>query len=680
MRPDLAAALKAFDEAALEALGSKGLVRRALRDLDEGKLSFAGDEGDAARILVDGETVTIDGRGPASSRCTCPAPGLCRHRIAATLFLRTAVPQVDDVAPEAVDHGALLQSEITALDAAAIAKWAGKASWRAAQELAEAGGPVQIAGSALVIGVGQDEVRYLAGQGLAGMVSKAKPARRKAVHAAAVLLARSHFGLETIPDESEAAETDPAPDDRRVDPVFLAEVLRALAQSARMALNLAPSALEDQLFMLSVSSRADELPRLSRMLRTLSTMLRDRRERAFSFDSDRCLALMAEAFALTAALAKGNADPDAALRGSFRQAYRPVGTLDLAGMGAEVWRSESGARGVTVHLLEPATGRWFSASLARAPGQDSGFDPVAAYDRQTIWQGTTLKRLSRSRFRLKDAASSEDGRLSLGKDVRAVDLVESGLPAGMAVTRWAVLRDYLRTRLTGRLDLPRTGSETVLIQPRRVARPWFDELRQSLIWPVEDQDGVWIGLSVEHGRDRQALVEALEAVASRRWCGTVAVLASVTDRSFVLKPFALGDGERLFNLGLDDVGALTTFAGLATAAERLREIGGFFGFRSGAFETVASPPPRIALSAAWQALADISELGMDTLSAEHSERLERAAIGLRAVGLSVVAEQLGRVERSVRAEQWPRLLGAAYAVRHARQWTLDLPLLVQARA
>jgi len=300
-----------------------------------------------------------------------------------------------------------------------------------------------------------------------------------------------------------------------------------------------------------------------------------------------------------------------------------------------------------------------------------------AYNHQAIWQGITLKRLSRSRFRLEGAAASEDGRLSLTKNVQVVRLVESGVSASTAVSRWTALRDYLRARLIGRLGAPHAASEAVLIQPRRVARPWFDDLSQSLIWPVADQDGLWIGLSVEHGRDRQTLIAALEAVASRGWRGAITALASVANRSFVLKPVALADGERLFNLGLDDIGTLTAFGGFTKAAERMREIGSRFGFRPRVFDSVADSPPRMALSAAWQALVDISELGMDALSAEHSAGLERAASGLCAVGLYGVAEQLGRAERAASEERWHRLLGASYAVHCARQWTLDLPLLVR---
>jgi len=56
----------------------------------------------------------------------------------------------------------------------------------------------------------------------------------------------------------------------RIDPAFLAEVRKTLEDAARTALATAPQTLEERLFALSVSGRADALPRLSAMLRGLS--------------------------------------------------------------------------------------------------------------------------------------------------------------------------------------------------------------------------------------------------------------------------------------------------------------------------------------------------------------------------------------------------------------------------
>lgn len=669
MAGDLAAALAVFDEAALEALANKGLVRRALRDIEENKLSLASSDDDAATVSADGETVAIDRRGPAAARCTCPAPGICRHRLAATLFLRAHPSD----APDDEHAEAHLEAELEALTPDIIAKWAGKAAWRAALDLSEAGGTVTHSGASLVIRLTGDEedIRFLGGQGLAGMVSKVKPARLKAHHAAAVLVARALAGFAT-PELEAPAEPDQV---RSVDPAFLAEVRAALAQCARFALNLAPVALEDQLFMLAVSSRADSLPRLSRMLRTQSAMLKARRARDFAFDPDAALALIAQSFALTGALGR---DPNPELTGSVRQDYAAMGDVALTGMGAEVWRTPAGARGVTAWFHAPALDRWFSASLARAAGQDPGFSPAAAYGQEAVWQSRALEHLARASFRLEGAAASPDGRLSLAKAVRAVDLASRGAssdPAQVAVALWSDLRAHLRDRLTGTLAVPALAAVPVLLAPRRIGRAWFDALRQSLIWPVEDAQGNWIGLSVDHGRDREQLLAAVEAMAAKGWRGTITALASAGDTGFVLKPIALGGGDRLFNLGLDRVEDL---AGLSALSQRLRDLAGFRGFAPRAFEVAAPAAPQRALAAAWQALVDLAELGMDVVTADQAARLTRAAADVRAVGLSAVAAEIDRFAASGRDERWETLSGTAFAIRLARQRTLDLPRLVAA--
>ena len=79
--------VRAFDRGALETLASKGLVRRAENDVSAGKVALTLMQADRVVVSADGETVEIGPGGPKAARCTCPAQGFCRHRIAAVLFL-----------------------------------------------------------------------------------------------------------------------------------------------------------------------------------------------------------------------------------------------------------------------------------------------------------------------------------------------------------------------------------------------------------------------------------------------------------------------------------------------------------------------------------------------------------------------------------------------------------------
>jgi hypothetical protein len=267
----LRASLGSFDEAALVTLANAGLYRRAVRDVADGKVAVVQASGAAAIVEADGQRVEIDERGPRMARCSCKAPGICRHRIAAVLLLRSLPPDAADDAGEepTLDPVALLG----AISASSIERWAGRAAWRAALELAEAPATVAVEDNAITVGFADvtGPVRILRVQGLEGIVSKVEGARRKAYHAAAMLAARRHFGLDK-PEEPAA----PAPvlaEEALPDPDFLRQVEAALADCVAFGFNLAPLPVEERLFALSVSSRADALPRLGRLLRSLDAQL-----------------------------------------------------------------------------------------------------------------------------------------------------------------------------------------------------------------------------------------------------------------------------------------------------------------------------------------------------------------------------------------------------------------------
>src|SRR5262245_52598900 len=123
------AQLRAFDRGALETLASKGLVRRAENDVGSGKVALGRSEADCVVVSADGETVEIGAGGPKAARCTCPAQGFCRHRIAAVLFLAGLVRATADTphAPDTPEVSTLQPiadplTEILALTPEAIAK------------------------------------------------------------------------------------------------------------------------------------------------------------------------------------------------------------------------------------------------------------------------------------------------------------------------------------------------------------------------------------------------------------------------------------------------------------------------------------------------------------------------------------------------------------------------------
>lgn len=118
------------------------------------------------------------------------------------------------------------------------------------------------------------------------------------------------------------------------------------------------------------------------------------------------------------------ADPDPALVGTARRAYRPGGSLRVHGVCREPVISATGYGGVVTHLVSD-DGRWFSVADVKPGGPARARGAATA----TVALGSgTLNhaQLSRGGLLISGATLSPDGRLGSGKGVRATPL--AGLP------------------------------------------------------------------------------------------------------------------------------------------------------------------------------------------------------------------------------------------------------------
>lgn len=667
--PALRAALAAFDDAALATLANPGLVRRALRDVEEGKVRLVSAAGGQVEIEADGHLVVLDARGARPAPCACKSVAVCRHRLAAVVFVRDgASGETEPEGQAETEAGAAPatppadpSSILAGYDPDSLAKWAGKAGWRAALELAPTATAVEPAANAIAVSFAEIEgpVLILRGQGFDGIVSKASKARAKPYHAAAVLAARAHFGegLPVAEPEAASAATDTSPPP--VDPAFLTRIAGTLEEVAMLGMNLAPLPLEESLFELSVSSRADALPRLAAILRAVAAQMRLRRARALDFDPDRLLELAATAFALVRALQRGEPGRRETLAGKVRRAYAGADALALVGCGGERWTTPSGARGVTAWFHEPATGQWLSTSLARGPGQDPAFHPREAWLNQPYWGVESLATLSHASFKLTGANRSADNRLSAPAaalaEIKARKVAPD--PAWPCVVRdWGTLRDQWLAQVGLGIDTAETAA-AALIAPSAIAPAFFDDLAQQLVWPVRDTAGQWLALTLDHEEPVSAAIEALEASVRSGWQGMVLVRLERQGERLAARPITLfGPGDPV-DLSLwrkpwrfpgDEGGAVRGWL------DRLRQMG------ARRFEVQPRSGTDAALAQAWRHVIDLAEVGpslartLDPQRAAHAERLER-------MGMVRLADLLRAADSSA------GLLAVAYGLLLARQ-------------
>ena len=546
--------LLAHDDAALEALVSKGLVRRARRDLESGLAAISARGEMNATVLADGQTVEIDARGPSAARCTCPAGRLCRHVLLAVMALRAAGGTVADNTPQAPPDaepstGSAI-AEICALTQADLTKFAG-ADWNSAVTLAATSDGASITPSGrnctIELAGSPVSVTFIAGQGLKKAVYKGPKTRARTVIAASAILLRAKHGIAL-----ETGDDDAARPDVTLGPEFLDDARETLARATRIVLGGSSPIAVDLLFDLAISARAQTAPRLTAHLRRLARLAGLAMTRDVGFEADPFLVEAARTFALLEALKGDVANP--ALTGSLRRDYRARPELNLWMLGASCWRSETGARGLTLYGFCPESKQWHSATAARAAGQDPSFDPRTAY-RLPLWSAGPAEKLMGSTIFLPEplVAADHSIALTLPKPAKATSRLKSASQlgeAGACHTTWADLRRDLRQRIGSGLHRP-SQPMPALLAPAKFGGFAFDEFAQTYEWEAIDAVGDKLVLTIPAGADDLALRLRREG----RHIRLITVEITPGDERLVIRPMAIcsekANALEVLNLDLD---------------------------------------------------------------------------------------------------------------------------------
>jgi hypothetical protein len=494
IRPDLLAVLRRYDDNAWAALASKGLLRRARKDLGQQLPAVVAEGPDSLQVAVGSATVTFDATGPTTATCSCPSGSTCQHIITAGLWLTDDGPDDENVGAE------LLQ-----LTPADLKAFAGAAAYRWAREYVED----------LDDGIRVEEGRHLVltllsprigfhwmGGGLGGLVADGKLPAIEKYQVAAVLAYQRASGVELDPFEREAA----------VPQADHGALRAAVEQLLRDAVQLGVAHLSDSLFQryetLAVSAQGAEYYRLAGLLRGIAGQIELALARSAQADEHVLLEQLATAYALVTAL--GSLGDVPRLVGSARGRFELAGRLELIGLGAYPWRTASGFAGLTVVFWSVDDRRPVTWTDSRPSGLM--FDPRGRYSAPGPWNGLhSPADATGARVKLTGARLTSNGRLSGVDSTHAVDEPLPGAAIAAAVPaadRWSEL---LGGRPLSVLEQEGPRREWAVLRPAEFGSAHFDEVMQRLEWPIADIAGDVLPLQLPYSAETSHAVDGIEA-------------------------------------------------------------------------------------------------------------------------------------------------------------------------
>lgn len=650
----LAAVLQGMDDDALAQFANRGLVRRARKDLDTAQPQLAV-EGESVTVETGGQRVTLAAL-PADCRCDCPAGGICRHILAALIFLRENAPQSAPQAPA--------REELLALDVATVEVWAGNALYRSAGRALAEGLSVEIEDTgAMTLPMLSVRCRWVPGAGLAGMLCSCRehsPCEHRVI-AIVGFLARE--GRVSITAEEPALPLAEGA-------VRSCEELRESACSlvreiVAIGLSRVSGATVERLQTLSVSAHAADLPRMERLLAALAAEVALHVKRNSQASVSNLLALVAKIEALVFALAH----PKPELVGQHRSKYLRLGQCELLGAGARVWRTRSGYIGLTVYFWEPLARRWCTWSAAR-PSGTPGFSPRRVFDAPGPWDGCHSPReAAGSKVRLDGAWRSAAGRLSGRASTSAFRAGATDAEALPAIDTWWDLRDRALALFSGGLREFEEQQEIVVLRPAQWGPARYDEVRQRLWLGLLDGAGRALPLLLPYTAETGGAVRALEAYAPVEGALVLGLLRLV-DGTLCVEPVSLIHGQRTLSLTLSEDGG----AGHAQAAseDAIEEWTADEPEATGAASSAAGAVLNAAVADIEQAAESGMSVGNDpTRYDDSARRLEALFLRTPAASLRKLASALARTHREpsqeTRGDAATQLLRACYVISLAQR-------------
>lgn len=652
----LYALLAGFDDRAFEALASKGLLRRAKADLEKGEVGDVVADGRGGVTVRAGEhTVTIPQTGPAQATCTCPANETCRHILAACLHLKA---QAETPGPGAADEDgtrpevAPARDVLLGLSLDQIAKWAGKRAFREALRAVHEPAPAITEEAAIVIAFPDAgvECHCPPGGGLDAIVVSGAPTRQRKRWAAAAALAYHEAHGTALPAAPEKpTEAALSPQTVRAQQGVVASASSLLEESVRVGLSNLSAGIGQRYTTLGVSAQGAGLPRLSLSLRAIAENARRLVEREAQAREEKLLLAMAHAYALCVATEGASGSAPTHVIGQERTAYADVGDLQLAGIGAYPWVTESGYEGLTVVFWDTGERGFLTWSDARPRAQAIGFSSRQRYEQPGPWAGTKgPHELAQSQFELRAAKTNHLNRLSGSTKtsvrtkgptrIKALDLGER------TFSDWAKLAEYAASVEPSGLWQPLPTDDLVILQPAVWGHRSFDPISQTLFWELRDVSGKALFIEVRYGPVDRPCVEALERL-SLPGGGKWLVLGRLVRRAGAIGIFPISvlrpnhrDGEVLslaFDTQQKRLSLRRLMSGLkrrvlpsadgASAPEKPQAEGGRLSYVA------------VRLTKLEDCLQHVAEVGARSLPAGMEESLRVLARELGDAGLSVLA-------------------------------------------
>ncbi len=637
-----------FDDASWEALASKGLLRRARKDLEKGlAIEIREQSAELLEISAPPFLVSMPAAGPGSAKCDCPSPGICQHILAVGLYLQSRATEVRE---EKVNASAeSIHDEILLLTTERLKNWIGTVEYKKALALLEKNTLPTVIDYTDIVTIrlmpSAIEVRFVPGGGLDAMILPKQHGKRAGVAAIVALRKSLGFEIPAAVAQQSLVEIGGTPRTRKE---ILDSACSVLEDAISVGLSHTSEMLVSRLVTLAVSAQGAQMPRVALALKTVSDEVKSILEREARADEARLLLVIGRVYALMDAI-RSNRD-HVELAGTSRGQYVEVPEIELSGIGAYTWQTGSGYVGLTLIFWASQSSEFLTWSYARPEIQRA--DARQRFYGEGPWEGTqSPKQVSASSLKLRHARRTVSGRLSGSTKTSALVLSPvkpESLDFGDRLFKhWIELERYVASKRPLGLREPNPLDMIVVLQPHQLGERSFDSITQTFRWEVLDEMARGLTLALpfrDWTKESIAVLERLSPPENQTWRFFVKVASQ--DDELSVEPISILRAENsespVFHLAFDSLpqpGTVTTAKAGASSEDQVDDEE---AVELGEVEAHlrAGGSLRNVVSELNRRLEAVAEAGMQTGMAAHREWFKQSRAEVFNFGFTPLARAL----------------------------------------
>lgn len=517
---NMLAYLSGMDEEYLIAMTNKGIFKRAIKDLESGaSITCQLQENAVQCVLPDGNSCTLTEDIKAYT-CTCPSRNICKHVVMSYWYIKQHEEEIFGCCRESqeTEESDGNYEQILSMEVRELKKRIGEKAYWGILHRINFGVEVQIEEAGfLTVRFPEEDifVKFPKSQTVRDSICSCKSSSFCVHRAEAVLHYQMQKKAKSIHDLIKSAESF-EPDKAKYKKA-LRETKSLIWDILFLGLSRLPDAMVERVGQAAVYCHNADLPNLEKRLRDIGTELTYYFQKHASFSLLRFRHKLTEIYQ-TAELIGTVSERETlkTLVGEHKTSYYDIPPIELYGVGAGAWQSQSGYEGITYYFFSPRLEKWLTYTVSRPTFyEDVKTGSISLYKQKPPWNlECSCEAFSKSHIRLVYGKLSENGRLSATEQCRGEIMGRTEIEklewSDVQFDCWETLLTSLAENWTGTLTEQPENFNLCILTIAGWGKSRFDEITQTFYLPVYDSENREAFIALTFSPHHKRLIEKLE--------------------------------------------------------------------------------------------------------------------------------------------------------------------------